>query len=313
MSQTIIETWFRIVDKYNIQFTHYEFELKKFIEITLYNKSSLYKVVINDLFMNIPICDMCNLLKTKLIKIKDRQHHKFITILCNKIVVIKLMYEPLKTLNSEQISCSYNHLKRKFIKFISYIFTVFNCNQNSKYKLLQSKQNDLIITSFNTYESNINYKSIKNKLTQLQNNEYSDIESLITTTINKTIITTPNLIVCNNELIEYIEYIITLDYPLNQCFEFVKKCYILKISNNKCMYHAGLLDLYLNKLDYDKFNIEFIDYLHNLKVLNLYMINKISNIQVNSDIFMTQIEKTNIMSLFQFIVALALALAFKKS
>ena len=85
MLSNIIETKSRLVDKYNIQFTYYEFQSSKFIEIKVYEYELLllFKVIINEIFINKYKPDISNVkqlydvLTTQAIEIKKENNNNY--------------------------------------------------------------------------------------------------------------------------------------------------------------------------------------------------------------------------------------------
>ena len=205
-----------------------------------------------------------------------------------------------------------NKFKENIMKTANKIRTtlggLFKTELDDHYKTIESKQNNWIVSSFDKPETYNNIAGIIEKLTNLQQNGYIEFESLISNTINQTIQTEPNLILNDknhkHDLIKYIKYIQTLGCSIEDCFEFLKKCYVFKISTETSMYHTGLLDLQLNQMNYSKFNTEFSDYLYNMKVLNLFIFHKVGNFPFNPNEFASPEQKSNIMSLFQFLLQL---------
>ena len=192
-------------------------------------------------------------------------------------------------------------------KFITILHGLFKTQLNAQYKTIEATQNEWLASSFQLPATYGTIDGIIEKLTLLHQNGYTDFEVLISNVINLTIQTSPHLI-CGDtnhkhSLIKYSEYIQTIGYSAEDCFEFIKKCYLFRISTDVCLYHAGLLDLALNTLSYGTINAAFEDYLYNMKVLNLFFFKQMS-FTFNPATFATPDEKANIMSLFKFLIKL---------
>lgn len=212
-------------------------------------------------------------------------------------------------INSIDLFDYYNKIKEKLMKTKDQLTEVYIDNNsidklNNQHNIIKDKQNEWIVKSFDSIETYKSFQSIIYNLIKLQENDYTEFEPLIENIINKTISTVTDLITNNTELIKYIKYIMTLGSSLDKCFEFIKTCYIFKISRYNCIYHTSLLDLQLNTLHYNIYNAEFTDYLHNLKVLNFQMFKQHQPIMCDPNNFATLTQKNNIMSLFKYMLQL---------
>ena len=136
MNNTTTISHERTVRNYNIRCKYYEFQSNVYIEIKVDNMDSLYKYIMNDLFINkynniVDMSQMYNILTTTTVNIEEPG--ECMNILFNNLIHIKLLNEPIPYVEKLEMQV------KKLNKQVDFLMFYVVRNISIKYDELDNK------------------------------------------------------------------------------------------------------------------------------------------------------------------------------